>query len=327
LPKALISLDLGENYFDPNNFVDASVHAEDLGFTRLWFGDHFAPWFHSSNRASFVWSVISAALAKTSEVGMGPLVTTPIGARYHPALVAQACATMDNMFPGRLLVSVGSGEAVNEASFWNDEWPRWKERMDRLCEGVSLMRKLFEEKKPFSFKGRYFSSKFYYLYTRPRTKLPIYFSAVGEKAAYHAGRFGDHLVTLSPQNDIERIRDVLLPQYRKGCADAGKKSGDLLVHVDYSFKTPEQLLKESRADLTPSIKGAVNAKTPIEVEKLGKKLSASHVRRVVHSCRDWNHLIKVLEGYVEVGASELILFSAPVKKEIDQVAENVLSVF
>ncbi len=327
MPRALISLDLGENYFDPNDFVEASVYAEYLGFKRLWFGDHFAPWFHSSNRASFVWSMMGAALAKTRDVAMGPLVTTPIGARYHPALVAQACATLDNMFPGRLLVSVGSGEAVNEASFWNDEWPAWKERMERLCEGVTLMRQLFEEKKPFSFKGKYFSSKFYYLYTRPRTKMPVYFSAVGEKAAFYAGSFGDHLVTLSPQNDVERIRDVLLPQYQKGCADAGKKGGDLVVHVDYSFKTPGQLLKDSRADLTPSIKGAVNAKTPIDVEKMGKKLTASYVSRVVHSCRDWNQLIKVLESYVEVGTSELILFSAPVKKEIEQVAKNILSVF
>jgi coenzyme F420-dependent glucose-6-phosphate dehydrogenase len=273
---------------------------------------------------------MTAALTKTSSIALGPLVTTPIGARYHPALVAPACATLDNMFPGRLLVSVGAGEAVNEAPFWNYRWPGWKERMDRLCEGTLLMRRLFEEKKPFSFRGRYFSSEFWYLYTRPRTEMQIYFSAVGENAAYYAGRFGDHLVTLSPQNDAGRIRDVLLPQFKKGCAEARRRKmdgGDLVVHLDYSFKTPQQLLKDSRADLSPSMKDAVNAKTPIEVEKLGKKLTVSHIRRVVHCCRDWNDLIKVLESYVEIGTSELILFSAPVKKEIDQVAKNVLSVF
>ena len=327
MPRALISLDLGENYYDPNDFVEATIHAENLGFSRVWFGDHFAPLFHSSNRASFVWSMMGAALARTRDIAMGPLVTTPLGARYHPALVAQACATLDNMFPGRLLVSVGSGEAVNEASFWNDEWPEWKERMERLCEGVSLMRKLFEQKQPFSFKGKYFGSKFYYLYTRPRTKMPIYFSAVGRKAAYYAGMFGDHIVTLSPQNDVDRIRDVLLPQYQKGCAETGKKTGDLLVHLDYSFKTPDELLRDSRSDLTPSVKGAIDAKTPLEVEKMGKRLTPSYVRSVVHSCRDWRQLIRVLESYVEVGASELILFSAPVKKEIQLVAKNVLSVF
>jgi coenzyme F420-dependent glucose-6-phosphate dehydrogenase len=327
LPKVRISLDLGENYFDPNDFVDAAVDAEQLGFRKLWFGDHFAPMFHSGNRASFVWSVISAALAKTREVAMGPLVTTPIGARYHPALVAQACATLDNMFPGRLQVSVGTGEALNEAPFWNYKWPGWKERIDRLCEGVTLMRRLWKETKPFSFRGKYFSSEFYYLYTHPRTEMQIYFSALGEKTAYYAGSFGDHLVTLSPLNDAERIRNVLLPQYERGCSDAKKEKGSLVVHIDYSFKEPAQLLKESRVDLSGMAKGAFDAKTPIEVEELGKKLTLSDVKRVVHSPKDWNHLMKVLETYVDVGASELILPSAPVKKEIEQVAKNVLDVF
>lgn len=327
MSKVRISLDLGENYFDPNQFVDAAAQAERLGFGRAWFGDHFAPWFHSSNRSSFVWSVLSAALAKTREIAMGPLVTTPIGARYHPALVAQACATIDNMFPGRLLVSVGAGEAVNEAPFWNYRWPAWKERMERLCEGIALMRRLWNERKPFSFEGKYFSSEFYYLYTRPRTKLPIYFSAVGEKAAYHAGAFGDHLVTLSPKNDVERIRNVLLPEYERGCSDAKRRKGELVVHLDYSFKKPAQLLKDERASLSPNARGAVDAKTPIEVEKLGKKLTPSDVGKVVHYCRDWDQLIKVLETYVDVGASELVIFCAPVRKEIEQLAKNVLGVF
>lgn len=328
MAKPLISLDIGENYYDPRDFVEATVFGEEVGFKRLWFGDHFMPWFHSSDRSSFVWSVMASALERTKRVELGPLVTTPIGARYHPALVAQASATLDNMYPGRFLVSVGSGEAVNEVPFWNDRWPDWKERMDRLCEGIELMEKLWTSKKPFSFKGQYFSAAFYLLYTKPRTKLDVYFSAVGPKAAYAAGRYGDHIVTLSPANNAERIRDVILPEFRRGEKAAKKtKRGRLLVHLDYAFKSPEQVLKESRRELTPMVERAVDIRTPIALEDATQTLTAARLSRHIHFCKNWDGLIKVIGEYVDAGADEIILFNAPVKRQIEQVAKNVLSVF
>ena len=90
-----IQLDLGENWYDPSGFVDALVCAEDSGFKTAWFGDHFMPWFHSGNRSQFVWSTLGAAMQRTQKIKTGPLVTPPIGARYHPAIVAQASATLD----------------------------------------------------------------------------------------------------------------------------------------------------------------------------------------------------------------------------------------
>ncbi|MGA2664682.1 MAG: LLM class flavin-dependent oxidoreductase [Nitrososphaerales archaeon] len=328
MPKPLISLDIGENYYDPREFVEATVYGEELGFKRLWFGDHFMPWYHTSDRSSFVWSVMASALERTKKVELGPLVTTPIGARYHPALIAQAAATLDNMYPGRFLMSVGSGEAVNEVPFWNDRWPKWSERMERLCEGITLMQKLWTSKKPFAFKGKYFSSEFLLLYTKPRTKLDIYFSAVGEKAAYNAGRYGDHLVTLSPGNSAERIRDVLLPRFREGQKEAKKKTaGGLVVHVDFAFKTPAQIIKDAPYELSPFAENAVDIRTPIELEKAGRGVTAERLSRFTHSVKNWGELVKKLDEYTQVGASELILFSAPVKKEMEAVAKNVLSVF
>ena len=115
--KVEIQLNLGENENDPQEFVDAAVYAEKLGFRTAWFGDHIFPWFHSGKRCSFVWSMLSVALEKTGRMKVGPWVTVPIGARYHPAIVAQAAATLDNMYPGRVLLGVGSGEALNERPF------------------------------------------------------------------------------------------------------------------------------------------------------------------------------------------------------------------
>ncbi|MDG6925856.1 MAG: LLM class flavin-dependent oxidoreductase [Nitrososphaerota archaeon] len=327
MAKPIISLDLGENYYDPRDFVEATVYGEELGFKRLWFGDHFMPWFHTSDRSSFVWSVMASALERTKKVQLGPLVTTPIGARYHPALVAQASATLDNMYPGRFLVSVGAGEAVNEVPFWNDRWPDWQERMDRLCEGLTLMEKLWTAPRHFSFKGKYFSSDFYYMYTKPRTRLEMYFSAVGPKAAYRAGRYGDHLVTLSPWNNAERIRDVILPEFRKGQKDAKKKAGGLVVHLDFAFKSHAQVLKDSRHELTPFVKNSVDIRTPIALENATRTLTAKRLSKFIHSCKNWDDLIKVLDEYIEVGANEIILFTPPNKKEMEAAARNVLSVF
>ena len=168
MPKIDFQLDLGENDHDPYEFVDAVTYAEQLGFSTAWFGDHFLPWSHAGNRSAFVWPVMSVALEKTRRIRLGPLVSTPIGGRYHPALVAQACATIDNMYPGRFALGVGTGEAVNECPFLNGRWPAWEERVDRLIEGLALIRQLWSSTEPFAFRGKYFSSEFFYLYTKPK---------------------------------------------------------------------------------------------------------------------------------------------------------------
>ncbi|HYB04094.1 MAG TPA: LLM class flavin-dependent oxidoreductase, partial [Nitrososphaerales archaeon] len=149
MPKIEISANLGENDYDPKEFVNAASYAEEAGFSTVWFGDHIFPWFHSGKRSSFVWSMMPAALEKTDRIKVGPWVTVPTGARYHPAIIAQAAATLDNMYPGRLLLGFGTGEALNERPFWNDRWPKWEERMDRLTEGIRLIRQMWESKEPF----------------------------------------------------------------------------------------------------------------------------------------------------------------------------------
>ncbi len=144
LPKIAFQLDLGENTYDPMKFVDAVVYAEEQGFDTAWFGDHFFPWFHSGKKSAFAWSVMGSALDRTGSIKVGTLVTTPIGGRYHPAIIAQASSTLDNMYPGRFRLGVGTGEALNEGPFWNNRWPPWEERLERLLEGIKLNEKTLE---------------------------------------------------------------------------------------------------------------------------------------------------------------------------------------
>ena len=105
-------------------FVECAVTAERYGFETVWFGDHLLPWIHSQNKSAFVWPIISLALDRTKHIKAGVLVTSPIGGRYHPLTIGQATATIDNLFPGRFKLGVGSGEAVNESNFFTDGWPK-----------------------------------------------------------------------------------------------------------------------------------------------------------------------------------------------------------
>ena len=326
MPKVEIELDIGENWYDPEGFVEALELAERLGYKTAWLGDHFVPWFHSGDRSQFVWSTLGAAMERTQTIKTGPLVTTPIGARYHPALVAQASATLDSLFPGRFILGVGTGEALNERPFWNGRWPKWSERMDRLAEGIQLIRKLWDSNEPFSFDGEYFSADYYYLYTKPKKVIPIYFSAVGKKAAFNAGKYADKLVTLSPRNSIGKLGEEILPAYRDGLKGTGRKGG-LVVHIHFSFSSPREMREKEWKSLGFLTKDSWSIKDPIESEKVGKKITEEELVRNTYFVKGWNELNEIIEEHAKLGASEVVLVSEADKGKIREIAKNVLSVF
>src|SRR4051794_13562868 len=120
----------------PGQLLDDVRHAEEAGFTAAMCSDHFAPWNPQQGHSGFAWSWLGAALATTS-LPFG-VVNAP-GQRYHPAVVAQAIATLGAMFPGRFWAALGSGEAMNE-HITGDRWLRKAERDARLRECVAIIR-------------------------------------------------------------------------------------------------------------------------------------------------------------------------------------------
>ncbi len=328
LVKLEISANLGENDYDPKVFVDAAVYAEEMGFRTVWFGDHIFPWYHSGKRSSFVWSMMPVALERTNKIRVGPWVTVPTGARYHPAIIAQAAATLDNMYPGRVMIGVGTGEALNERPFWNGNWPKWEERMDRLTEGIRLIRQLWDSKEPFKFEGKYFSSDFYYLYTKPRAKIPIYSSAIGRKAARAAGVNTDGLITISPRNDVQKLKEVILPAYMEGRNEANKKGlGKVAIEMVFSFEKPEYLLKNAWRTIGICKKDSWSIPTPVGVEQEGGKVTVEELRRNMHFCKNWKDVVKLIEAYQEVGVNEAAIYTGVDRKMIRTVAKNLLEAF
>src|ERR671926_690760 len=135
---SVIGFHASHEQIPPAALLDAVRHAEDVGFTAAMCSDHLAPWNPRQGHSGFAWSWLGAALATTS-LPFGA-VNAP-GQRYHPAIVAQAIATLGAMFPGRFWVALGSGEAMNE-HITGDPWPRKDVRDARLRECVDVIRAL-----------------------------------------------------------------------------------------------------------------------------------------------------------------------------------------
>src|SRR5216683_3797352 len=194
--------------FGPNELLKFSVLAEQLGFDSVFISDHFQPWRHTGGHAPFSFTWLGALGARTSRIVMGTSVLTPTF-RYHPSVVAQAFGTLGAMFPGRVILGVGTGESLNEVPALGLAWPEPKERTARLKEALALIRQLWSEPRV-SFKGQYYRTDKATIYDKPAIVPPIYVAAAGPVFAKYAGQFADGFICTSGKAP-ELYRDTLLP--------------------------------------------------------------------------------------------------------------------
>ena len=191
---------------------------EEAGFDYIWEGDHTLPWQHSSGHSAGIWATLTAFLANTSHAVVGPMVIPPIGIRHHPVDVAIEMATLELLYPGRVALGVGTGEAMNEKTT-TGFWPPLRERIERLLEGVELIKRCWSEPDYFRHRGKYFNS-FFYLYQKPTTDIPIICAAGGPKMAGNAGRIADGYVSVGIPPSVHR--DVMQPAFDAGWTEAGR---------------------------------------------------------------------------------------------------------
>ena len=201
--------------FGPGEVLDLCAAAEVAGFSGVMAADHFQPWTPQQGQASFVWEVLAIAGARTKG-DLGPGVTCP-SFRMHPAIVAQAAATLEVMYPGRTWLGLGSGEALNEhvvAGYW----PETPERINRMFEAIEIIRKLFTGK-DVKHDGRNFKLETTRLWTMPNVPPPIYIATAGPVTAKRTGALADGLITVgAPEGKIEMIFD----KFEEGAREAGK---------------------------------------------------------------------------------------------------------
>jgi len=202
--------------YQPEHLVEQAVAAEEAGFDVVLGSDHFHPWVDDASAAGFVWSWLGAVAARTQRVQLGTAVTCPLF-HYHPGLVAQMAATTDRLSGGRLLLGVGTGEAINERPL-GFPFPGYAERQGRMQEALEIIHRLFAGEKV-SFSGTYYTTETARLYSPPVGSLPVLMAAGGPKSADFAGRYADGLITSVKQPE-DTVAKVIEP-YRRAAAERG----------------------------------------------------------------------------------------------------------
>lgn len=297
--------------FGPTELRDFVVVAEQAGFDSAFVSDHFQPWRHDGGHAPAALPWLGAVAAKTGSIVLGTSVLTPTF-RYHPAVIAQAFATLGVMFPGRIILGVGSGESLNEVAL-GLEWPDGKERFARLKEAITLIKQLWTEDRV-TFEGTFWSTDKATVYDKPETPVPLYIGASGPAATRMAGRLGDGFITTSGK-DPALYSGTLLPALQEGAEKVGRTLDDLdlMMEMKVSFDhDPERALQDTSywgaLALTPEQKTHVH--DPIEMQRLADELPVEQAAsRWIVSTDPEEHVEKI-RSYVELGFRHLV-FHAP----------------
>ncbi len=299
--------------FAPRELVELGVAAEEHGMDSATVSDHFQPWRHEGGHAPFSLAWMTAVGERTKRLILGTSVLTPTF-RYNPAVIAQAFATMGCLYPDRIFLGVGTGEALNEiATGYEGEWPEFKERFARLRESVKLMRELWLGDRV-DFDGEYYRMKGASIYDVPDGGIPIYIAAGGPVVAKYAGRAGDGFICTSGKGE-ELYKDKLIPAVKEGAEAADRNPDDIdrMIEIKISYDTdPELALENTRfwapLSLTAEQKHSIN--DPIEMEKAADELPIEQVAKRWIVASDPDEAVEKVGQYVEWGLNHLV-FHAP----------------
>ena len=228
MPDGFIGYHASHEQFPPSELLDLVAQAERAGFDGAMCSDHLVPWSERQGQSGYAWSWLGAALAQTA-LSFGT-VTAP-GQRYHPVIVAQAAATLAEMFPDRFWLALGSGEAMNE-SVTGGTWPAKGERNARLLECVEVMRALFAGE-TVTHRGSITlqDAKLWTLPTRPPSLIA---AAITPETARWAASWADGLITVNRPG--EQVRPVV-DAFREGGGEG--KPLYLQVHLSFSHDEAE----------------------------------------------------------------------------------------
>jgi coenzyme F420-dependent glucose-6-phosphate dehydrogenase len=294
--------------FGPRELVEYAVQAEQVGLDTVAISDHFQPWRHNGGHAPFSLSWLAAVGERTERILLGTSVMTPTF-RYNPAVVAQAFGTLACLYPDRVLLGIGTGEALNEVAVARLEWPDFKERFARMREAVDLMRALWAGERV-TFNGTYYQTTDATVYDRPDKPVPIYVAAGGPVVARYAGRSGDGFICTSGKG-VELYRDKLIPAVDEGLAKAGRDHDDIdrMIEIKLSYDPdPELALQNTRfwAPLALTAEQKHGLHDPTEMEAAADKLPIEQVasRWIVASKPD--EAIEQIKQYVDLGFTHLV---------------------
>ena len=314
--------------FHPTEVIELSAYAEAQGFSGVMAADHFQPWVPAQGQSAFVWNVL-AALGERTVGDIGPGVTAPTF-RWHPAMVAQASATLAAMYPGRHWLGLGSGEALNE-HIVAGYWPEAPERINRMFEAIEIINKLFTASiagKDVKHSGPFYKLESTRLWTMPEVAPEILVATAGPVTAKRAGRLADGLITVGAP--LEKISG-LFGKFDDGAREAGKDPAampkvlqlhmswaqtDELALVNAMTEWPNGGMKFPKADI----------RSPFDFEQMAKLVRPEDFEgRMIISADPDRHRAEI-QKYVDLGFDRIYLHNVGRNQRewIDTFARDVL---
>ena len=293
--------------FGPSEVVDYSALAEAAGFTGVMAADHFQPWVPQQGQAAFVWNVMTA-IAERTKGDVGPGVTCP-SFRMHPAIVAQASATLAAMYPGRHWLGLGSGEALNE-HILGQYWPETPERINRMFEALEIIKKLFGSRgKDVKHDGKFFKLESTRLWTMPDEPPPIFIATAGPVTAKKTGMYANGLITVgAPEEKIEMIFE----KCREGCREAGNDPSKFRfigqLHLSWA-PTDEEALRNAMVEWP---NGGMkfpkqDIKSPLDFEQMAKLVRPEDFEgRMLISADPEKHRAQI-QRFIDLGFDQVYL--------------------
>ena len=313
--------------FGPTELLDLSLEAERRGLECIAISDHFQPWRHTGGHGPAALPWLGAAAARTSRAVLGTSVLTPT-LRYHPAVIAQAFATLACLAPGRVFLGIGTGEAMNETPVTGAAFPGVKERRMRMAEAIRLMRALWTQERV-SFEGEYYRTDKATVYDRPAELVPIFVAASGPLAAKLAGRAGDGFIVTSGKKP--ELYEELVAAMEEGATKAGRDPSQVerMIEIKVSYDRDGGFARTAcqpwaALALTPDEKSGIE--DPIEMERAAEAaLDRAHTRFVVSD--DPDAVVEGIAPYVDRHGFTRLVFHFPgddQRRQIDAFCDDVL---
>lgn len=305
--------------FKPSDLLRYVQRAEQAGFNAALSSDHFHPWGEQQGQSGFAWSWLGSAMQAT-QLSFG-VVNAP-GQRYHPAIIAQAAATLAEMFPDRFWIAVGSGQAVNEA-ITGEVWPIKSERNARLKECVELMRALWAGETVTHY--GHVCVEGAKLYSRPDRPPMIIGAAVTAKTAEWLASWVDGLITISRPPD--QLREVVNAFHR-----GGGEGKPMYLKVQLSYDQTEEAARQGaheqwRNNIFDNTL-MTELRSPAQFDAAGQFVKPDELDGFIRISADPQQHIDWLQQDIELGFSQLLLHNVNREQErfIDVFGEKVVPV-
>ncbi|MBE0480451.1 MAG: TIGR03885 family FMN-dependent LLM class oxidoreductase [Dehalococcoidia bacterium] len=303
--------------FDPGSLLELVCMAEDAGFASAMCSDHFSPFSERQGQSGFAWAWLGSALQATS-IPFGT-VTAP-GYRYHPAIIAQASATLALMFPGRFWLALGSGQYINE-SFTAEYWPIKTERNERLKESSDIIRALWDGKAVTHY-GQVIAEEAR-LYSIPDEPPLLIAAALTPETAEWAGQWADGLITTSGPR--EKLSQVIVAFKRGGGADKPLYLQAKLSYADTDEEALQGAWEQWRTGIFPS-KILSEMRFPGQLDAAADFVSPPELHDHVRISSDTDKHVSWLLEDVRMGFDHIYLHNVNLNQErfIRDFGERVL---